>query len=253
MKLSNKLPLIVLFSVGTLSQPVLANSSLFTAMDDPATAKKPFEGSAAAGYQAQSGNTKNSTLTGQGSATWFDSDIAYSLWGNAANKTSASKRSSEIYNLGGRARHNLTSNDYLFGQASWLNDRYNGLNSRDVATLGYGNQILSGPIHALRVEAGPSVRYDDYRGGGHKTRAMGYAAASYQWQLTENTKFIQAVSVLSDFKDGTTVDSETGLQVAINEQFGLKLAYNVTWNETTPVLAPKHTDTRSAVMLTYAI
>ncbi len=31
-------------------------------MDDPATAKKPFEGNVQAGYNAQSGNSQSSTL-----------------------------------------------------------------------------------------------------------------------------------------------------------------------------------------------
>lgn len=40
-----------------------ADDSVFTVMDDPASAKKPFEGNLNAGYLAQSGNTKSSSLT----------------------------------------------------------------------------------------------------------------------------------------------------------------------------------------------
>jgi putative salt-induced outer membrane protein len=36
----------------------MADDSVFTVMDDPSTAKKPFEGVVNAGYLAQSGNTK---------------------------------------------------------------------------------------------------------------------------------------------------------------------------------------------------
>ncbi|WP_302788714.1 DUF481 domain-containing protein, partial [Escherichia coli] len=86
--------------------------------------------------------------------------------------------------------------DYIFGQAGWLSDRYNGYRARDTFTTGYGRQLLNGPVHSLRVEAGPGIRHDVYTGGGSKTNALGYASATYNWQLTENAKFIQGLSAL---------------------------------------------------------
>lgn len=63
------------------SVSALADNTLFTAMDDPATAKKPFEGNVQAGYNAQSGNSQSSTLLANTNMTWFNTDAAYSLWG----------------------------------------------------------------------------------------------------------------------------------------------------------------------------
>lgn len=48
----------------------------------------------------------------------------------------------------------MTDYDYLFGQASWLTDRYNGYHERDVLTAGYGRQFLNGPVHSFRFEFG---------------------------------------------------------------------------------------------------
>ena len=56
------------------------------------------------------------------------------------------ERSSEKYAVGGRSRYNLTDMNYIFGQGSWLTDRYNGYQQRDVLTAGYGRQILNGPV-----------------------------------------------------------------------------------------------------------
>ncbi len=75
--------------------------------------------------------------------------------GNASNTSSNDERSSEKYAAGGRSRFNLTDYDYLFGQASWLTDRYNGYRERDVLTAGYGRQFLNGPVHSFRFEFGP--------------------------------------------------------------------------------------------------
>ncbi|PIJ51852.1 hypothetical protein BL250_06180 [Erwinia sp. OLTSP20] len=251
MKTLNKLSAILLLSAGFVSHQALADNAVFTVMDDPSTAKKPFDGDIAAGYLAQSGNTRSSSATASANATWYQPSTAYSLWGNAANTSSNDERSSETYALGGRSRYNVNDFDYLFGQVSWLSDRFNGYDGRTVAAIGYGRQILNGPVHSLRAELGPGVRYDDYREGGHKTQALAYGALTYQWQLTDNTKFIQGVSVLGS--DDTTVNSETGLQVALNEKFALKLAYNVTWNQHPPESAPDHTDTKTVLQLSYAM
>nr|WP_314421939.1 DUF481 domain-containing protein [uncultured Erwinia sp.] len=251
MKALSKLSVVLLLSGGALCQQALADNNVFTVMDDPSTAKKPFEGNAAAGYLAQSGNTKSSSATANTNMTWYQPSTAYSLWGNASNTSSNDERSSETYQVGGRTRYNMNSADYLFGQASWLSDRFNGYDGRSILAAGYGRQLLNGPVHSLRLEAGPGVRYDDFHEGGHETQALAYGAMSYQWQLTDNTKFIQGVSVLGS--DDTTVNSETGLQVAINDHFALKLAYNVTWNQNPPDSAPERTDTKTSVLLSYAM
>ncbi|RWR03493.1 membrane protein [[Pantoea] beijingensis] len=251
MKALNKLSAVLLLSAGTFCHQALADNSVFTSMDDPSTAKKPFEGSASAGYLAQTGNTKSSSLAAATNMTWYQTRTAYSLWGNASNTSSNDERSSETYQVGARSRYNMTDYDYLFGQASWLSDRLNGYDGRSIFAAGYGRQILNGPIHSLRIEAGPGVRYDDFHEGGHDTQALAYGALSYQWQLTDTTRFIQGVSVLGS--DDTTVNSETGLQVAINDHFSLKLAYNVTWNQNPPESAPDKTDTKTSIQLSYAM
>jgi len=250
MKALKKLSAVLLLS-GAFCHQAMADNNVFTSMDDPSTAKKPFEGSASAGYLASTGNTKSSSLSAATNMTWFQTQTAWSLWGNAANNSSNDERSAETYQVGGRSRYNMTDYDYLFGQASWLSDRFNGYDGRSIFAAGYGRQILNGPVHSLRVEAGPGVRYDDYQDGGHDTQALAYGALSYNWQLTDNTKFIQGVSVLGS--DDTTINSETGLQVAINSHFSLKLAYNVTWNQNPPASAPDKTDTKTSVLLSYAM
>lgn len=64
MKLLKTVPAALLLTGGLLaSMQAAADDSVFTVMDDPSSAKKPFEGNLNAGYLAQSGNTKSSSLT----------------------------------------------------------------------------------------------------------------------------------------------------------------------------------------------
>ncbi|WP_058909805.1 DUF481 domain-containing protein [Entomohabitans teleogrylli] len=250
MNLLKTVPAALLLTGSTLvNHFAVADDNVFTVMDDPSTAKKPFEGTINAGYLAQSGNSTNSSLTADSTMTWYGNTTAWSLWGNASNTSSNDERSSEKYSAGGRGRYNLTDLNYVFGQASWLTDRFNGYHERDVFTGGYGRQILNGPQQSLRMEFGPGVRYDEYTDGTHKTQALGYASGTWAWQFTDTAKFSQGVAVLGS--EDTTVNSETALNVAINEHFGLKVAYNVSWNSNPPSTAPEHTDTRTSVTLGY--
>lgn len=238
-------------TLSLFSASALADATLFTALDDPSSAKKSFDGSVDAGYTAQSGNTANSSLAANSTLTWFQPNTAYSLWGAARNTSANNQRSSERYQLGGRTRYNLTDRHYIFGQASWLTDRYNGFDSRSVLTTGYGRQVMTTPLHNLRVEFGPGVRHDEFYGGGRATKALAYGGANYTYQLTDNTVFSEGVSALAN--EETTLNSETALNVAINKSFALRLAYIATYNTKPPTSAPKNTDTTTSITLVYGL
>lgn len=169
---------------------------------------------------------------------------------NASNTSSNDERSSEKYAAGGRSRFNLTDYDYLFGQASWLTDRYNGYRERDVLTAGYGRQFWMARYTVSALNS-VRVRYDKYTDNASETQPLGYASGAYAWQLTDNAKFTQGVSVFG--AEDTTLNSESALNVAINEHFGLKVAYNVTWNSEPPESAPEHTDRRTTLSLGYSM
>ena len=113
-------------------------------------------------------------MTGYGQTT------ASSLWGNASNTSSNDERSSEKYAAGGRSCFNLTDYDYLFGQASWLTDCYNGYRERDADRKEWS--VLNGPVHSFRFEFGPGVRYDKYTDNASETQPLGYASGAYAWQ-----------------------------------------------------------------------
>jgi putative salt-induced outer membrane protein len=253
MKKLNKVLPAVLIVFGTVSLPAIAGNSLFTSMDDPASAKSPFDGSASAGYLAQSGNSTSTSWTGKSSMTWYQPVSAYSLWLNASNASSNNKRASETYNAGARSRYNFEGRSYLFGQGSWLSDRYNGYDARNMAALGYGRQLLSGPEHSLRAEVGPGVRYDDYHKGGHETKVITYAALNYQWNITDMTRLIQTADFISGFDNNATVNSETGMRFAINASLSADITYNITWNNNLPPSSSSHTDTRTAVLFSYTM
>ncbi len=155
----------------------MADDSVFTVMDDPSAAKNRSKGWLT---QATGAVRQHQELFDDGGfhPDRYGNTTARSLWGNASNTSSNDERSSEKYAVGGRSRYNLTDMNYVFGQGSWLTDRYNGYQQRDVVTAGYGRQILNGPVHSLRFEFGPGVRYDEYTDGDTDTQPLGYASGT---------------------------------------------------------------------------
>ncbi len=116
MKLLKAVPAVVMLAGGVFaSLYAAADDSVFTVMDDPLP-RKTFEGNLNAGYLAQSGNTKSSSLTADTAMTGMDNVPPRSLWGNASNTSSNDERSSEKYAVGARNRFNMTDYDYTFGQ-----------------------------------------------------------------------------------------------------------------------------------------
>ncbi len=248
---SRAVSLLAILGMSLASFSTFADTDIFTALDDPSTAKKSFDGNVEGSYNKVSGNSTSSALAASSTMTWFQPTNAYSLWAEAANNSTNDERSAEKYQAGARARHNLDADNFLFSQGSWLSDRFNGYRSRSTLTAGYGRQLLDGPVSHLRVEAGPGVRHDEFQGGGRQTKALAYGAVSYAYQLTDTTQFIQGVSLLGN--EDLTANSETGLTVAINKNFALKVTYDVTYNSNTPDSAPKHTDTKTAISLVYGL
>ncbi len=95
MKLLKTVPALFMAAGVLASMNAVADDTVFTVMDDPATAKKPFEGSVNGGYLAQSGNTKSSSLTADSTLTGTVAERHRSLWGNASNTSANDERSSE--------------------------------------------------------------------------------------------------------------------------------------------------------------
>lgn len=222
---------------------------IFTVPDDPATAKKHFTGSVEGSYSHQSGNSRTSTLSADSTLTWFRSSNAYSTWLEGYNYSTNDIRSSEKYQAGVRARHNLDAQNFLFGQTSWLSDRFNGYRGRYTGVIGYGRQVFSGPVHTLRLEAGPGIRHDRFTDERAETRSLAYGALSYSYKLTESASFIQGGSLLAT--NDTTVNSETGIKVDMSKHFALKVTYNYTHNTHPPHSDPAKTDTKTQITLVY--
>ena len=155
--------------------------------------------------------------------TWYGQTTAWSLWGNASNTSSNDERSSEKYAAGGRSRFNLTDYDSFIWSGKLAGQTV--ITAIESAMCWPRVMVASFWMARYTVSAlnsAPGVRYDKYTDNASETQPLGYASGAYAWQLTDNAKFTQGVSVFG--AEDTTLNSESALNVAINEHFGLKVA-----------------------------
>jgi putative salt-induced outer membrane protein len=238
--------------VASMSCAGLAQAQLedFEVMDNPATAEKPFEGTAELGYSKISGNSNSESLRAGADMTWFNAPWSYSLKLATMSASDNDETSAEEYLVAGRTRYNLSTDNYLFGLARWDKDRFSGYESQSTLAGGYGRQLLTGPPQSLTVEVGPGVRHDEYEEGGNDNVGLLYAGLDYDWQFSDTSKFSQSLATEAS-EENIIGRSETALTVAMNDTLALKISYEAEFNDSPPPGASSQTDTTTGVSLIY--
>jgi putative salt-induced outer membrane protein len=152
--------------------------------------------------------------------------------------------------FGLRGTRALNADFDLFVGASYLRDRFAGLDPRLLASGGVTYKFLKGPEHELGFDVGLTWTRDDLVDGGSNSYAGALAAARYGWNISKTAKFTEDLSFFPSFKETSDwrVESNTGLQASISAATALKLSYNVRYANR-PVAGFQKTDTQAAVSL----
>ncbi len=231
----------VLFAAALAGQPLLA--------DD---VKQGWSGSAELGYVSTEGNSKSKNLKGRIDTTW-EADV----WRNlshfeALNAEADGERSSERYFLTNKLDYKFGERSYLFGFASYEDDRFSGYDWQAVAAAGYGYRILENDTMTWDAEAGPGYRYskviDDAADDEEELILRLYTR--YEWKLSDSATFEQELGTEIG-QDKTVSRSVTSLKSTIIGALAMKLSYIVRYTDNVPP-ETVHADTETAVTLVYS-
>ncbi|HVN76782.1 MAG TPA: DUF481 domain-containing protein [Thermoanaerobaculaceae bacterium] len=151
---------------------------------------------------------------------------------------------------GVRGTRALNADFDVFLAASYLQDRFAGLDPRVLAAAGVTYKLLEGPEHELAFDVGATWTRDDLVGDGSTSYAGALAAARYGWNLSKTAKFTESLSFFPSFKDTSEwrIESTTGLQASITTATALKLTYGFRYANR-PVPGFGKADTQTAVSL----
>jgi len=217
-----------------------------------------WTGKGEAGLVAASGNTDSENLNvglnfkneGEVWVHEFDFDI-YQASSDSVDSADSLKAD---YTL----KYNLTDRSYLFGNASYLDDDFDGFTEQSSITAGYGYKVIDTEPQAWEVGAGfgyrdtdELIKMDDGSEmvGKDLSGATIVLRSDYRHQLTANTEFIDKFKAEIG-SDNSFIENDAALIVSMNEKFSLKAGLVIRHN-TDPGPGSDDTDTITSMNLVY--
>ncbi|HEX5340725.1 MAG TPA: DUF481 domain-containing protein [Gammaproteobacteria bacterium] len=212
--------------------------------------KEGWQGSVALGYLHTTGNSNTTSLNGKALAGYKSGNWQDSLSLTALNASQDNQRTAESYQATGQSDYSLTDNDYLFGMADYLTDRFSGYDRRTTEAAGYGRRLLNSDTQQLAVELGVGARQTRFTDETSDSGVIERFALNYLWKFSANSNFSENLSV-EHGSENTFTQSVTALTANLAGNFALSVSYTVKHNSTV-LPGFKNTDTITAVSLVYS-
>jgi putative salt-induced outer membrane protein len=207
-------------------------------------------GNFALGYIKNTGNTDSSAGTAKG-----ELDYTYMPWSNSLTFDAASGRTdgvtnTERYDGGDKLKFNFDEVDYAFGNATYLNDRFAGIQQDIVESVGYGRRILMTEHQQLDAEVGAGASEEKKLGeNDYNTQFVGTVGGKYVYKFSPTAQFSQTLRAEIG-TDNTFLDPVTELKVSIVSHLALLIDYEVRYNTTVPAGVHKE-DTITTINIGY--
>ena len=144
----------------------------------------------------------------------------------------------------------LTTRVEIFGRYGYLGDRFAGIEHRHTVDGGLGYKLLTGPVHALRVDAGLGYTREARVVGEDVSFALTNLGAAYKWQLSKSADITDAAVLTESLADHSQwrFGNAFALAAAITRVFSLKLSHDTKFNNS-PVPGFEKTDRLTSVAL----
>ena len=207
-------------------------------------------------YVQTGGNTEIMTLSAKNELGVTFSEKMTGSWkiGTVYGKTGDVKTAESYFTEFGVDYH-FNERVYLGLIAGWLKNEFAGLDSRIYAGPAVGWTAMTGPVHTLDWQVGGSYISETYFPDTTDPADYSYMAAmvrgNYQWLISEQTTFTEAVELLYDLSDSENYNltSETAVQTALSSFLSLKVGYTIKYdNVPTPEIL-ENSDTILSVTL----
>lgn len=217
-----------------------------------------WKGQGEAGFVRASGNTDsesaNAGLKFENVGENWSHEVLLAIYRASNGGQTSADNFSATYKL----KRELSSNSYLFGSLSYLDDEFDGFTEQSSVSLGYGHKVIDGQSTKWELELG--VGYRDTQelltlANGSKAEGDDLSGAtlvlnsSFQHQLTDNTQFVDKFRSEAG-SDNTFVENDAALIVSMNDRFALKAGILIRHN-TDPAPGADNTDTITSLNLVY--
>ncbi|EGM78385.1 putative salt-induced outer membrane protein [Rheinheimera sp. A13L] len=144
------------------------------------------------------------------------------------------------------------SDSSLFGRGAYLNDRFGAFREQSSVAVGYANRLYEEGPNYLDFETGPGMAYDRPSEGESNSGMIWYAAANFEYNFSENSKFKQTLEyAISLDGHNTSYTSRSAVTAQINNQLALRLSLNIKYDSDVGA-DKKSTDSETAASVVYS-
>ncbi len=173
------------------------------------------------------------------------------LKGNFSSVDLKNGKSENIYKVNNKLKYEMSSDNYVFGEFDYANDKSWGINHRVSGLTGYGHKLLSNDDFSLTGEAGVGMRKTYYSRMTDEGSYLGKLGALMDWELTDAIKFQNNTYVAFTEENRQTV-SENSIKAYVIDNAYVKGSFDVENNNHNPVgIRKTNTITRVGVGLDF--
>lgn len=208
-----------------------------------------WHGSADVGFTNIAGNSNSSSLLAATRMARTDGRYKHNLELRAKNTEESGLRTAEAYRFNGKEDVSISERDYLYISTTWDKDRFSGYDWQLSASIGYGRKLINTERHRLSMEVGPGYRHDELPTGGSDETTTAHAAAKYEWDVSENTRFLQVLEG-DRGEDNALTRSLSELAIKLNSRLAFKTSLEIKRNSEPPA-GTKNSDRTTMLALAW--
>jgi len=196
-------------------------------------------------YTSSSGNTDSETLAGKLALKREEIRNRYYFNGSVFRTENDNDETANKWGTEGRYERVIHERLFGFGDAYYIRDKFSGYRYRYGFGPGVGYDIVSTDAQSLKSRISLIYSYDRYSEGTEKSNdyLAGKVDINYEWHIMEHLIFREDAYYHVSFDDSDVyfLNSETALEVKINDAVSLGLSYIIAYQNKPP--SPEIDDT----------
>jgi len=186
------------------------------------------------GYVQTAGNTQTQTIH---SKVKMIQDLEFfrtTLEGSALSSGDQVKTTSEKYSASLQEDWKFSERSYVLARFAFDSDRFAGIQSRYVETLGYGRTLWDDDVWHWNAEVGAGARQTRLIPAQRKNDVIGRASTDISWKVSDHATLAQKLNTEGG-KEGFLSHSVTSLQQQLNETLSSKISFSAEHTSKVPV------------------
>jgi len=202
-------------------------------------------------YVRTSGNVETQTFSEKAEVKREGRVNRLYLKNSALYATQEERETANRMNVDLRWERLFTERSFAFLTGGYQRDRFSGYAYRWSGGPGLGYDFIRSERHELKGLVSLLYYYNRIEEGGIDNYGTMKAETYYQWNIAENLRFKESVSYIVDLADRETyfLNSETSLEVRINNIMSLGVGYRIAYQNKPPAADVKRVDTTFSTSL----